>query len=425
MKRDATRMRPFLPALKSKNYRLYFGGQGLSLIGTWMTQVATIWLVYQLTDSALLLGIVGFLGQIPSFFIAPFGGVLVDRFNRHRILVITQILAMIQSLALAALALTGIINIWQIIFLSMFQGCINAFDAPARQALVPEIVERKEDLANAIALNSSLVNGGRLIGPSIAGLLIATVGAGVCFLIDGISYIAVIAALLAMKIEPKKIAIKTANPLQRLKEGLTYAFGFPPIRAILLLLALFSLMGMPYTILMPIFATKILHGGPQTLGFLMAASGVGALIGAIYLSSRQSVLGLGKVIAFSPAILGIGLIIFSLSRVFWLSFSIMLLIGFGAILQIASSNTVLQTIIEDDKRGRIMSLWAMAFIGIVPIGNLFAGVLASRIGAPNTLIIGGSFCILGSLLFAKQLPTLRRLVQPIYTKSGILPKVHS
>ncbi len=418
-------MRPLLPALKSRNYRLYFGGQGLSLIGTWMTQVATIWLVYQLTDSALLLGIVGFLGQIPSFFMAPFGGVLVDRFNRHRILVITQILAMIQSLALAALALTGIINIWQIIFLSIFQGFINAFDAPARQALVPELVERKEDLANAIALNSSLVNGGRLIGPSIAGLLIATVGAGVCFLIDGISYIAVIAALLAMKLKPKNIAVKAANPLQRLKEGFTYAFGFPPIRAILLLLALFSLMGMPYTILMPIFATKILHGGPQTLGFLMAASGVGALIGAIYLSSRQSVLGLGKVIAFSPAILGIGLIIFSLSRVFWLSFSIMLLIGFGAILQIASSNTVLQTIIEDDKRGRIMSLWAMAFIGIVPIGNLFAGVLASRIGAPNTLIIGGSFCILGSLLFAKQLPTLRRLVQPIYTKSGILPKVHS
>lgn len=418
-------MRPLLPALKSRNYRLYFGGQGLSLIGTWMTQVATIWLVYQLTDSALLLGIVGFIGQIPSFFIAPFAGVLVDRFNRHRILVITQILAMIQSLALAALALTGIINIWQIIFLSMFQGFINAFDAPARQALVPEIVERKEDLANAIALNSSLVNGGRLIGPSIAGLLIATVGAGVCFLIDGISYIAVIAALLAMKLKPKKIAIKTANPLQRLKEGFTYAFGFPPIRAILLLLALFSLMGMPYTILMPIFATKILHGGPQTLGFLMAASGVGALIGAIYLSSRQSVLGLGKVIAFSPAILGIGLIIFSLSRVLWLSLLIMLLIGFGAILQIASSNTVLQTIIEDDKRGRIMSLWAMAFIGIVPIGNLFAGVLASRIGAPNTLIIGGSFCILGSLLFAKQLPTLSRLVQPIYTKAGILPKVHS
>lgn len=425
MKRDATRMRPFLPAFKSKNYRLYFGGQGLSLIGTWMTQVATIWLVYQLTDSALLLGIVGFLGQIPSFFMAPFGGVLVDRFNRHRILVITQILAMIQSLALAALALTGIINIWQIIFLSIFQGFINAFDAPARQALVPEIVERKEDLANAIALNSSLVNGGRLIGPSIAGLLIATVGAGVCFLIDGISYIAVIAALLAMKLKPKNIAVKAANPLQRLKEGFSYAFGFPPIRAILLLLALFSLMGMPYTILMPIFATKILHGGPQTLGFLMAASGVGALIGAIYLSSRQSVLGLGKVIAFSPAILGIGLIIFSLSRVLWLSLLIMLLIGFGAILQIASSNTVLQTIIEDDKRGRIMSLWAMAFIGIVPIGNLCAGVLASRIGAPNTLIIGGSFCILGSLLFAKQLPTLRRLVQPIYTKAGILAKVHS
>lgn len=378
-----------------------------------MTQVATIWLVYQLTNSALLLGIVGFVGQIPSFFLAPFGGVLVDRFNRHRILVITQILAMLQSLALAALALTGIINIWHIIFLSILQGVINAFDAPARQALVPEIVEKKEDLASAIALNSSLVNGGRLIGPSIAGLLIATVGSGVCFLIDGVSYIAVLAALLAMQLKPRKLVVTTANPLERLKEGFTYAFGFPPIRSILLLLALFSFMGMSNTILMPIFATEVLHGGPQTLGFLMAASGVGALIGAIYLTSRQSVLGLVKIIAFSPAILGIGLIIFSLSRVFWFSLLIMLLIGFGSILEIASSNTFIQTIIEDDKRGRVMSLWTMSFIGIVPMGNLFAGTLASLIGAPNTLMISGSFCILGSLVFAKQLPALSRLLQPI------------
>lgn len=413
MKRDLPKKRSLLPALKSKNYRLYFGGQGLSLIGTWMTQVATIWLVYQLTNSALLLGIVGFVGQIPSFFLAPFGGVLVDRFNRHRILVITQLLAMLQSLALAALALTGIINIWHIIFLSILQGVINAFDAPARQALVPEIVEKKEDLASAIALNSSLVNGARLIGPSIAGLLIATVGSGVCFLIDGVSYIAVVAALLAMQLKPRKLVVITANPLERLKEGFTYAFGFPAIRSILLLLALFSFMGMSNTILMPIFATEVLHGGPQTLGFLMAASGVGALIGAIYLNLRQSVIGLGKIIAFSPAILGIGLIVFSLSRVFWFSLLIMLLIGFGSILEIASSNTFIQTIIEDDKRGRVMSLWTMSFIGIVPVGNLFAGTLASRIGAPNTLMISGSFCILGSLVFAKQLPALSRLLQPI------------
>ena len=411
MTKDANKIGRLFPALKSRNYQLYFGGQGLSLIGTWMTQVATIWLVYHLTKSALMLGIVGFLGQVPSFILAPFGGVLVDRFNRHRILVITQILAMIQSLALAALSLTGIINIWHIIFLSIFQGLINAFDAPSRQALVPELVESKQDLTSAITLNSTLVNGARLIGPAIAGLLIATVGTGICFLIDGISYIAVIAALLAMKLKPRKM-VQTGNPLQRLKEGFTYAFGFPPIRSILLLLALFSFVGMPYTILLPIFATNILHGGSQILGFLMAASAVGALIGAGYLSSQQSIDGLWKVIAFSPAILGIGLIIFSLSRVFWLSLLIMLPIGFGAIMQIASTNTVLQTIVEDNKRGRVMSMYTMAFIGMVPFGNLLAGALASRIGAPNTLIIGGSFCILGSLLFAKELPVLRRLVKP-------------
>ena len=411
MTKDANKIGRLFPALKSRNYQLYFGGQGLSLIGTWMTQVATIWLVYHLTKSALMLGIVGFLGQVPSFILAPFGGVLVDRFNRHRILVVTQILAMIQSLALAALSLTGIINIWHIIFLSIFQGLINAFDAPSRQALVPELVESKQDLTSAITLNSTLVNGARLIGPAIAGLLIATVGTGMCFLIDGISYIAVIAALLAMKLKPRKM-VQTGNPLQRLKEGFTYAFGFPPIRSILLLLALFSFMGMPYTILLPIFATNILHGDSQILGFLMAASAVGALIGAGYLSSQQRIDGLWKVIAFSPAILGIGLIIFSLSRVFWLSLLIMLPIGFGAIMQIASTNTVLQTIVEDNKRGRVMSMYTMAFIGMVPFGNLLAGALASRIGAPNTLIIGGSFCILGSLLFAKELPVLRRLVKP-------------
>jgi MFS family permease len=421
----ASKLKPILRALESRNYRLFFTGQAISLIGTWMTQLATIWLVYKLTNSAVLLGIVGFSSQIPSFVIAPFGGILVDRWNRHRILIITQILAMIQSLALAALALTGIINIWHIILLSLFQGFINAVDAPARQAFVIEIVEKKENLGNAIALNSSIFNGARLVGPAIAGLLIASVGAGMCFLIDGLSYIAVIAGLLAMKLKPRTINPQTANVWQRLKEGFTYAFGFPPIRAILLLLALFSFMGMPYTVLIPIFATKILNGGSETLGFLMAASGIGALMGGIYLSSRQSVIGLGKILAFSPAIFGTGLIIFSLSRVLWLSLLMMLVIGLGAILQIASSNTLLQTIVDDDKRGRVMSLYTMAFLGTLPFGNLIAGSLASKIGAPNTLVIGGAFCILGSFLFVRKLPALRLLVKPIYTEIGLLPKVHS
>jgi MFS family permease len=389
-----------------------------------MTQIATVWLVYKLTDSALMLGFVGFTGQIPSFFLAPFGGVLLDRWNNHRVLVTTQALAMVQSLALAVLTLTGIINIWHIIFLSLFQGLINAVDAPARQTFVKEMVERKEDLGSAIALNSSLVNGGRLVGPAIAGVVIARIGTGYCFLFDGLSYIAVIAALLAMKLKPKKIAIQTANPLQRLKEGFVYAFGFAPIRSLLLLLALFSVMAMPYITFVPIFATKILHGDAHTLGFLMAASGVGALGGGVYLSTRPTVLGLGRVIAFAPAISGIGIIVFALSHILWLSLLMLLLVGLGSILTISSTNTVIQTIVEDDKRGRVMSLFTMAFLGMVPFGNLLAGSLANHIGAPYTLIIGGSFCILGSLLFAKQLPTIRRLVKPIYTKAGILPKVY-
>jgi MFS family permease len=415
-----SRLKPSLRALESKNYRLFFTGQAISMIGTWMTQVAMIWLVYHLTNSALLLGIVGFSSQIPSFVIGPFGGIFVDRWNRHRILVTTQILAMIQSLALAVLALTGIIQIWHIILLSIFQGFINAFDAPARQAFVMEMIEKKEDLGNAIALNSSMFNGARLVGPAIAGLVIASVGAGMCFLIDGVSYIAVIASLLAMKIKPRQITVQTTNVWQRLKEGFIYAFSFPPIRAILLLLALFSFMGMPYMVLIPIFATKILDGDAETLGFLMTASGLGALMGGIYLSSRQSVVGLGKVIAFSPAVLGVGLIIFSQSRLLWLSLLMMLIVGCASILQIASSNTILQTIVEEDKRGRLMSLYTMSFLGILPFGNLAAGALASRIGAPNTVMIGGLFCILGSLIFAKQLPKLTRLIRPLYRKIGLL-----
>ncbi|MCC3444473.1 MULTISPECIES: MFS transporter [unclassified Microcoleus] len=408
------------PALRSQNYRLFFAGQGISLIGSWMTQVATVWLVYNLSDSPWMLGVVGFTSQIPTLILLPFAGVLIDRTNRHRVIIATQILAMVQSLALAFLALTGVINIWQILILSFCQGAINAFDAPARQAFVSELVEKKEDLANAIALNASMFNGARLIGPAIAGLVIGTVGPSYCFLLDGISYIAVIAGLLAMKIKPRKIAASNTKPLQRLKEGFDYAFGFPPIRAILLLLALVSFAGMSHTVLVPIFATKILNGGPQTLGFLMAASGVGAFAGAIYLIGRKSIVGIGKLIAISPAIMGFGLIGFGLSRILWLSLIMMLFVGFGFIIQFAGGNTFLQTIVEDDKRGRVMSIYTMAFFGVTPFGNLVAGGMANYIGSPNTVILGGIICILGSIIFTRQLPALKNLVRPLYQKMGLI-----
>ncbi|MFN6465650.1 MAG: MFS transporter [Nostoc sp. DedVER02] len=412
--------KPLLPALRSRNYQLFFAGQGISLIGTWMTQLATVWLVYDMTNSPLMLGVVGFSSQIPSFFLAPFGGVFVDRFSRYRTLISTQVLAMIQSLTLAALALTGVIQVWHIIALSLFQGFINALDAPARQAFVPELVERREDLANAIAINSTMINGARLIGPAIGGLLIARVGTAYCFLFDGLSYIAVIAALLAMKVKPWKNVVTDGNPLEKVKEGFVYAFSFPPIRAILLLSALVSLMGLQNTILVPVIAEEVLKGGAESLGFLMAASGVGALTGGIYLATRQTILGIGNLIALAPAILGTGLIAFSLSRFLPFSLFTMLFVGLGTILQIAASNTFLQTIVEDDKRGRLMSLYTMSFLGMIPVGNLLGGILASRIGAPNTLILDGIICILGSIIFSRQLPALRTIMRPIYEKKGIL-----
>lgn len=412
--------KPLLPALRSRNYQLFFAGQGISLIGTWMTQLATIWLVYDLTKSPLMLGVVGFSSQIPNFFLAPFGGVFVDRFSRYRTLISTQILAMMQSLTLAALALTGVIEVWHIIALSLLQGFINALDAPARQAFVPELVDRREDLANAIAINSTMVNGARLIGPAIGGLLIARVGTAYCFLIDGLSYIAVIAALLAMKVKPWKNVVPDGNPLQKVKEGFVYAFSFPPIRSVLLLSALVSLMGLQNTILVPVIAEQVLKGGAESLGFLMAASGVGALTGGIYLTTRQTILGIGKLIALAPAILGIGLIAFSLSRFLPLSLFTMLFVGLGTILQIAASNTFLQTIVEDEKRGRLMSLYTMSFLGMIPVGNLLGGFLASHIGAPNTLIIDGIVCILGSIIFSRELPALRKMMLPIYEQKGII-----
>jgi MFS family permease len=413
-----------LRALSHRNYQLFFSGQSISLIGTWMTRIATSWLVYRLTGSALLLGVVGFAGQIPSFLLAPFAGVLVDRWNRHRLLISTQVLALLQSLALAILALTGVVQIWHIIVLSGFQGLINAFDMPARQAFVIEMVEKREDLANAIALNSSMVNAARMLGPSIGGIIIAAVGEGWCFMLDAISYLAVIASLLAMKITPRMTKqLKDAKLLKQMREGWKYASGFAPIRKVLLLLALVSLVGMPYTVLMPVFANEILHGGPNTLGLLMAASGVGALTGAMLLAARKSVLGLGKFIPLTAGAFGAGLIAFSFSRVLWLSLLLMVVTGFGFMVQMAASNTVLQTIVEEDKRGRVMSFYTMAFMGTAPFGSLLAGSAADRIGAPYTLLLGGLGCIIGALWFATSLPALRQDVRPIYVKIGILPEM--
>lgn len=412
-----------LRALGARNYRLFFTGQGVSLIGTWLTRVATSWLVYRLTSSALLLGVVAFAGQIPTFVLAPFGGVLVDRWDRRRILLVTQFLSMLQSFALAALALSKSISVWHVAALSLLQGLINAFDTPARQAFVIEMVENKADLPNAIALNSSMVNGARLLGPSVAGVLIATVGEGGCFLIDGFSYLAVIYSLWAMRITSQRPARARARVLHELAGGFRYAFHFPPIRALLLLLALVSLMGMPYTVLMPVVATQSLHGGPHTLGFLMAATGVGALGGALFLASRRSVVGLGRTIVLAAGAFGVGLIGFAASRALWLSLPLMLVTGFGMMVEMAASNTILQTIVEEHMRGRLMSFYTMAFMGTAPFGSLLAGALATRIGASWTIALGGFACVVGALLFAFRLPALRELVRPIYTRLGILPEI--
>ncbi len=408
-------------SLRYRNYRLFFSGQSLSLIGTWVQRIAIPWLVYRLTDSAFLLGFVGFAGQIPTFILAPFAGVLTDRLNRYHIMIVSQILSMIQALALALLFFTNTIEVWNVLLLSVIQGCINAFDTPARQSFVIEMVEDKNDIGNAVALNSSMFNGARLVGPSIAGVLIASLGEGACFLINGISYIFVVISLLLMKVKPQeKKKTKDTNIIKEFKEGFTYTFGFPPIRSIIILLTLISLMGMPFSVLMPIFAKDIFHGGSHIFGFLMGASGVGALIGAAYLASRKSVVGLEKIIPLAAVVFGLGLVSFSLSSSFPLSIILMIITGVGMMMQTACSNTILQTISDNDKRGRVMSFYTMAFMGTAPIGSFLAGSMASMIGAPATLLIGGIACVIGALVFAQKLPLFIKLVRPIYIQLGII-----
>ncbi len=409
-----------LRALHSRNFRLFFSGQTVSLIGTWMTRLATSWLVYRLTGSAVLLGAVSFCGQAPMFFLAPIAGVWVDRLDRRRTLVATQVVSMVQSLALAALTLGGVIRIWHIFVLALVQGIVNAIDMPARQSFVIQMVDRREDLANAIALNSSMVNATRLVGPAVAGIVIAAVGEGWCFLLDGLSYIAVIASLVAMKIRPAQDRRTRTEALSELREGWGYVRQSRPIRSLLLLLALISLVGMPYTVLMPIFADRILHGGANMLGFLTGASGVGALIAAIRLAARKTVAGLGVWIPVSAAVFGAALIGFAFSRSVWLSLLILPFAGFGMMQEMAATNTILQTIVEDDKRGRVMAYYSMAFQGVAPFGSLLAGEVTDSIGAPATLAAGGALCIAGAIWFARRLPSLREIVRPIYVRLGIL-----
>jgi MFS family permease len=411
-----------LRSLSHRNFRLFFLGQSISLIGTWMQQVAMSWLVYQITESPWWLGVVAFSSQIPSV-IAPVAGVVIDRTNRHRLVMGTQSAAMIQAFILAALTLTGVVQVWHVIALSVFIGIVNAFDMPGRQAFLTEMIERREDLSNAIALNSSMFNGARLIGPALAGMVLALTSAGVCFLINALSFVAVLIALLAMRVAPKTNSFQSKDLLTGLREGFAYAFGFAPIRALLLLVAFVSLVGLSYSVLLPVFATNVLEGDAYTYGFLMSTAGVGALSGAILLASRKTVVGLGKWITFMPATLGVAIVGLSFARTPLPALCCVLIAGFAVMMQMASTNTVLQTIVDEDKRGRVMSLYTLAFMGTAPLGSLLAGYCADLLGAPLTVRLAGFCSIAASLVFATQFQTLRSLIRPIYRRMGILPEL--
>jgi MFS family permease len=392
-------------ALRHRNYRLFFSGQIISLTGTWMQSVAQAWLVYRLTGSSLLLGLVGFASQIPVFLLAPVGGMVADRYSRHRIVIATQTAAMVLALILAALTLLEHIQVWQIMTLAALMGVVNAFDVPARQAFIVEMV-KSDDLINAIALNSSMVNGARILGPAIAGVTVAAIGEGWCFFANGASYIAVIVGLLLMVVPPRERR-EGVSGLESIVEGFRFVTRAGPIRALLLLLGVVSVTGMPYTVLMPIFADQVLHGGARGLGWLMGASGVGALTGTLILAAKREVRGLGRWITFASAGFGSSMILFALSHSFYLSVALLVPVGFSMMLQMASSNTLIQTMSPDALRGRVMAVYSMMFMGMAPFGSLLAGALADRLGAPITVALGGFACLLGALIFASRWPSLR------------------
>jgi MFS family permease len=411
-------------ALRRRNYRLLFIGQSISLTGAWMQQLALSWLVYRLTGSAFFLGLVAFANQLPATLISPIAGVLADRWDRHRIVVSTQLLGMAQATAIAVLVLGGWVQVWHIVGLAMLLGVVMGLDIPARQALFVDLVEgNREDLANAIALNSSLFNATRLIGPSLAGFLIAAIGEGPVFALNAASYVAVLVALAVMRLPPRTAGDGGGPVLDRLREGFRYAADFQPVRALLLVLGALSLVGMPYVVLLPVFAESVLGGGPQTLGLLMSAAGLGALLGALWLAARRTVRGLSAVIAASAVVFGAGLVAFAMSRTLLLSLPILVVAGAGMMILAASVNTVLQTVVPARLRGRIMSLYAMAFMGMGTIGSLVGGWLATIIGAPMTVGMGGVGCLASAAWFARARPRLRELVRPVYQELGIIPEV--
>jgi MFS family permease len=416
------RMESLGRALVHRNYRLFLLGQGISLIGTWMQQVAMAWLLYRLTGSPFLLGLISFSSQIPSLVLSPLAGVAADQWNRHRALLITQTLAMLQAVLVLIVVYSEGEIVWWLIGLGFFLGVINAFDVPLRQSFLVEMVPDRNHLGNAIALNSSVVNGARLVGPALAGVIIATWGEAACFLLNAVSYVAVLLALVAMRDLPIHAQPPQGKLFARLKEGLVYAFGFAPLRSLLVLLALVSFMSTSKNVLMPVFARDVLRGNASTQGLLMGATGVGAVGAALYLASRKSVLGLGRVIFLAAGFSGVGQIAFSYSSNLWISLPLLVITGACMMLHMAASNTLIQTIVEDDKRGRVMSLYSVAFLGVAPIGSLLGGILAARIGASATVRISGGICILAAALFGRQLPHLRTLVRPIYETAGILPR---
>lgn len=403
-------------SLRHRNYKLYFYGQSVSVIGTWIQRIATPWLVYRLTDSVMMLGVIGFAAQIPTFFISPFAGVIVDKVSRYRLMILTQVLSLLQAAVLAALYLTNSIQIWHVIALNLILGTINAFDGPARQSFIVDMVEGKEDLPNAIALNSAMFNGARLVGPTVAGILISFTGEGACFLINALSYVFVIISLLMMKVPHIGNQLKQMNILKNLKEGFSYTFHSIPIRAVLIMISVSSLTAMQYVVLMPVFSKQILHGTSRTFGFLMAASGTGALIGTLTLATRNSVKNLEKVIPIATSLFGSALIIFSLFHNFYLSVGILLIAGGGMMLQMTSSNTLIQSLVEEDKRGRVMSIYNMSFMGTAPFGALFTGWLANVIGVSYTLMMCGILMIIGAIVYLQFLPGINKAVNESFAK---------
>jgi MFS family permease len=393
-------------ALRHRNFRLFVFGQSISVIGTWLTRLATMWLVYRLTHSALLLGVVGFAGQIVTFVAGPFAGVWVERLDRRKLLTWIQTIAAIQSLVLAVLTLSNLITLWEIIALTVLGGLAGALGIPGRLSFVAQMVEDRNDIDNAIAILSSIANGARLIGPTIAGLVIAAFGEGWCFLIDSISFLPVIASLVLMRIEPAESRRPSRGMLSEMHEGWSYVSTFRPIRSSLLFFALVSLMGYSYAVLLPVFAGQVLHGGPTTLGWLNSASGIGALFSALSLALRKSIAGLARMVQIAAATLGIALTLFGLSHVLWLSLLLMVLVGFGLMQSVAASNTIILSLAPQDMRARVMSYYSMAFFGGAPFGSLLASVLADRIGAPNTVVLTGAACVVGSMCFALELPKL-------------------